>query len=178
LEAVGDPGERQREPQGLQLSPAHPGTWTWRDDQQLVFTPAQDWPVGESFTLRIEPDTALAPGMVLSETRHRFETSPFRMRLERTEFYQDPEDPDLKRGVYTLAFSHPVDVASLESRLSLQMHDGADRKVETPGQSVRYDERNLTAWVQSGPLQIPENGGRLQLSVRAGVASSLPGDSS
>lgn len=177
LEAVGDPGERQREPQGLQLSPAHPGTWTWRDDQQLVFTPAQDWPVGESFTLRIEPDTALAPGMVLSETRHRFETSPFRMRLERTEFYQDPEDPDLKRGVYTLAFSHPVDVASLESRLSLQMHDGADRKVETPGQSVRYDERNLTAWVQSGPLQIPENGGRLQLSVRAGVASSLPGDS-
>src|SRR5699024_10661268 len=110
--------------------------------------------------------------------RHRFETSPFRMRLERTEFYQDPEDPDLKRGVYTLAFSHPVDVASLESRLSLQMHDGADRKVETPGQSVRYDERNLTAWVQSGPLQIPENGGRLQLSVRAGVASSLPGDSS
>lgn len=177
LEAIGDAGERTREPQGLRLSPAHPGTWTWRDDQQLVFTPAEDWPVGQSFTLRIDPRVALASDSKLAETRHTFETAPFELAVRDTEFYQDPEDPSLKRGIFTLAFSHPVDAAGLESRLSLQMRDGADRRMAAPGLSVRYDERRLTAWVQSDGLEIPENGGRLLLEVRAGVSSDLPGRS-
>lgn len=177
LEAIGDAGERAREPQGLRLSPAHPGTWTWRDDRQLVFTPAEDWPVGQSYTLRIDPRTALAPGSRLPDTRYEFETAPFELEIRDSEFYQDPEDPNLKRGVYTLGFSHPVDAASLEPRLSLRMRDGADRRLGAPGLSVRYDERRLTAWVQSEPLEIPENGGRLLLDVRAGASSSLPGRS-
>lgn len=177
LEAIGEPGERSREPQGVTLSPAHPGTWTWRDDRVLVFTPAQDWPVGQAFQLRIDPRTALAPRSVLPQTRHGFETAPFRARLTGSEFYQDPEDARLKRGVYTLSFSHPVDAASLESRIGLEMRDGAGRSLRAPAHGVRYDERGLTAWIQTEALDVPENGGALLLSLRQGIASRLPGRS-
>ncbi|HWI24366.1 MAG TPA: MG2 domain-containing protein, partial [Lysobacter sp.] len=42
--------------------------------------------------------------------------------------------------------------------------------------TVTNDERRLKAWIHSAPLQLPENGGTLDLTVARGVASLLGGD--
>lgn len=162
-------------PSGLELRPAHPGRWAWHSDQELRFVPARDWPLGQDFELRIDTRRALAAGTVLAADRHRFTTPGFTASVQSTEFHQDPTSAALKRGVFTLAFSHPVDPASLERRVALRMSDGAGRRLPAPGHQVRLDERGLVAWVQSEPLELPENGGTLALALGQGVASRLPG---
>lgn len=165
-------------PVGVTLQPQHAGTWLWSDDRTLVFTPAQDWPVATDFELQIDPQTALAPKIALAQDNFEFATAPFEARSEGSEFHQDPQDPALKKAVYALSFSHPVDAASLEQRIAFTYTDGAGRTLAAPARTLVYDERRLKAWVHSAPLTLPENGGKLLLEIEPGVASTLGGKGS
>src|SRR5688572_11554141 len=161
-------------PQGVTLEPALEGAWRWVDDRHLSFAPATDWPVGQHYTVKIEA-TALAPKVHLVEGPIEFDTAPFRSRLAKAEFYQDPVEATLKKAVFELGFSHPVEAGSLEPRIALKLEDGAGTKLPAPSFTVTYDDARLKAWVHSQPLQIPENGGKVHLTVDPGVASSLGG---
>lgn len=163
-------------PDGVTLTPELAGTWTWTDDRTLVFKPAADWPVGKHFEVTIDSRRALAKGVKLAGEHVEFDTSAFIATLASSEFYQDPQDPNLKKGVFELGFSHPVDAAQLEKRVHLQLADGAGGKLDAPAYTVTYDERRLKAWVHSAPLQLPENGGTLALELAKGVASLLGGE--
>ena len=162
-------------PDGVALKPELAGAWTWSDDHTLVFKPSGDWPVGQHFEVTIDT-RALAKGVKLAEDSFGFDTAPFATTLASSEFYQDPQDPSLKKGVFELGFSHPVDAAQLEKRVHLQLADGAQRKLDAPTWTVTYDERRLKAWIHSAPLQLPENGGTLDLELAKGVASLLGGE--
>jgi len=163
-------------PEGIALQPEVKGAWSWTDNQTLVFTPAGDWPVGQTYKLSIETKRAIAPKVHLAEDEFEFATAAFATTLAKSEFYQDPVDANLKKAVYELAFSHPVDAAQLERRITLQLSDGGGTKLVTPGHTVTYDERRLKAWIHSQPLQLPENGGTLKLVLAQGVSSLLGGD--
>ncbi|MCI4566526.1 MG2 domain-containing protein [Lysobacter sp. CFH 32150] len=163
-------------PEGIVLQPEIKGTWSWTDDQTLVFTPAGDWPVGQTYTLTIDAKRAIAPKVHLAEDEFEFSTAAFTATLAKSEFYQDPVDANLKKGVYELAFSHPVDAAQLERRIVLHLNDGGGTKLAAPSHTVTYDERRLKAWIHSQPLQLPENGGTLKLVLAQGVSSLLGGD--
>lgn len=165
-------------PKGVRLQPELPGVWLWSSDHTLEFTPAGDWPVGKTFQVLIDTDTAIAPKVHLAQDMFEFQTPPFQVMLARNEFYQDPLDPTLKKAVYELGFSHPVDAAQVERRIELSFTDGAGTKLAVPSHTVSYDERRLKAWVHSQPLQIPENGGTVELTLAAGVASTLGGEGS
>jgi uncharacterized protein YfaS (alpha-2-macroglobulin family) len=164
-------------PEGVALSPELPGAWRWVDDRHLSFSPAGDWPVGQHYTVTIEP-VALAPKVHLVEGPVEFTTAKFGSRLVKAEFYQDPVEATLKKAVFELGFSHPVDAGSLEPRIALRLEDGAGTKLPAPSFTVTYDDARLKAWVHSQPLQIPENGGKVHLAVDPGVASSLGGPAS
>lgn len=41
---------------GIEMTPNLPGTWTWNTDSQLVFTPSEDWPAGQKFTIHFSSD--------------------------------------------------------------------------------------------------------------------------
>ena len=163
-------------PKGVSLSPAHPGQWLWSDDKTLVFTPAKDWPVATAFTVEIDAGAAVAPKVKLAQDEFEFATAAFEAEVDNAEFYQDPEDPNLKKGVFALSFSHPVDAASLEKRIGFDYTDGGGRALAAPGKSVTYDDKRLKAWVHSAPLDLPENGGKLVLKVDEGVQSTLGGE--
>lgn len=175
LEAVGEAGSTGRPVEGLQLRPAIAGRWEYEDDRTLRFSPAEDWPVGQTVTVELDPGRALAPGRVLAQQRWRFETPGFTVGLLGAEFHQDPEDPRLKRAVWELGFSHPVDGAGLRSALQVEMTDGAGRRLAAPALDLRLDEAGLRAWVQTAPLSVPENGGQVRLQVASGLKSRLPG---
>ncbi len=162
-------------PSGVTLSPAHPGQWLWSDDKTLVFTPARDWPVATAFTVAIDARIAIAPKVKLAEDEFEFTTRAFEATVDNAEFYQDPQDPRLKKGVFALAFSHPVDAGSLEKRIAFDYADGGGRALAAPASTVTYDDKRLKAWVHSAPLDLPENGGRLVLRIDDGVHSTLGG---
>lgn len=165
-------------PDGITLQPEIKGAWAWADDRMLVFTPAGDWLVGKTYQVSIDPRRALAPKVHLAGDEFEFRTAAFTATLAKSEFYQDPLDANLKKGVYELAFSHPVDAVQFERRIALQLSDSAGTQLAAPSHTVNYDEHRLKAWVHSQPLQLPENGGVLKLELARGVRSLLGGDGS
>ncbi|WP_051885235.1 alpha-2-macroglobulin [Lysobacter antibioticus] len=166
-------------PAGVTLSPELKGAWRWEDDKTLVFKPSADWPVKTRYTVELDPKLSLAPKVVLQEYQFEFETAPFTAQIASSEFYQDPQDPALKKGVYELKFSHPVDAAQLERRIVLKLADGAGTALAAPKYTVNYDEKGrLKAWIHSQPLTLPENGGSLKLELAAGIVSTLGGSGS
>ncbi len=164
-----------REAPGLALEPALAGSWTWEDDQTIRFEPSGDWPVGRHYTVNLDPAQTVAASVILAPFDLQFDTAPFSARATEKQFYQDPQDAELKKAVWELSFSHPVDTARLESALRTQMQDGAGRSLPSPATSVQYDQYKLRAWVHSAPLQLPPNGGKINLQVGKGVVSALGG---
>ena len=175
LESVGADEGTATPVEGLTLSPAIAGRWAFEDESTLVFTPAEDWPVGQRYGLAVDVGKALAADRVLVETRFEFDTAAFTAAIDSAEFYQDPESAGLKRAVWALVFSHPVDADALRARLSTAAVDGADRALTAPPIEVRFDEPGLKAWVQTAPLTVPENGGRVTLALAEGAKSRLEG---
>lgn len=165
-------------PVGVSLTPELKGAWTWEDDKTLVFVPATDWPVKTKYKVEVDPQTSVAPKVALQEHEFEFETAPFKAELSSSEFYQDPQDPALKKGVFELKFSHPVDEAQLQRRIALSLVDGGGTVQAAPKYTLTYDDNRLKAWVHSEPLKLPENGGTLSLEVAAGVVSALGGEGS
>ncbi len=175
LDAVGSEEGSAKPVEGIELSPQLAGRWSFDDDRTLSFKPAEDWPVGQEYTVMIDPDKALAPDRTLEQNQFVFATAAFSMTIDSAEFYQDPEDRNLKRAVWALSFSHPVDIDSLQSRVTLSALDGANRALETPQVSQRGDEIGLKRWIQTSALTVPENGGIVQLQLARGIKSRLPG---
>jgi alpha-2-macroglobulin len=169
LERVG------KEAPGLSLNPSLAGSWIWEDDRTLLFAPSKDWPVGQHYEIALDAKLAVAETVILAPFELSFDTAAFSARWEQSEFYQDPQDAKLKKAVWGLAFTHPVDAATLESALRTQMLDGAGRALPSPGTSVQYDQHKLKAWVHSAPLELPPNGGKISLQVGKGVVSALGG---
>ncbi|MBW8809185.1 MAG: hypothetical protein JF591_10205, partial [Lysobacter sp.] len=132
-------------PVGVALSPELKGAWTWEDDKTLVFTPSEDWPVKTHYSVELDPKQTVAPKVVLQENAFEFETAPFKAEIANSEFYQDPQDPALKKAVFELKFSHPVDETELQRRIALKLADGASTALAAPKYTVTYDERRLKA---------------------------------
>lgn len=162
-------------PQGVRLQPVFVGSWRWLDDHTLEFTPAGDWPVGQAYTVRLDRANTVAPGVKLAADAIEFSSAPFAATLRSSEFYQDPVDPNLKKAVFEFGFSHPLDAAQFERRITLQLRDGGGGTRAAPGHTVNYDEHRLKAWVHTQPLQLPENGGSVKASLARGVTSTLGG---
>jgi alpha-2-macroglobulin len=165
----------------LVMTPATVGEWTWVDDHTLRFQPKADWPIGQSYRIRIPRSGLVAPQIHLSAYDLEFASAAFEAKIETNEFYQDPVQATEKKTVTTLAFSHPVDPASLEERIALTVYDRItkteERKLEPgPPFTVTYDKLKLHAYVHSGQLPVPDKGGRATVAVEAGVHASRGGN--
>lgn len=162
---------------GITLDPPVPGQWQWQSDQSLLFTPAQDWPVGQSITLSLSPGVATTPSVRLAQTTFTFDTAPMTASLQSAEFYQDPQDPLKKSAIFAVQFPYPVDAASFERAVSLHrlVPDAKKPGVWIPGGkepfTVSFDPRHLTAFVHSAPLALAPDARQMRLDLAKGVMS-------
>jgi len=163
---------------GVDIAPKIAGTWRWVGDRELVFDPAEDWPVGQQFSVWLHRKGLVAPTVTVERYSFDFATAPFTATVSSAEFYQDPVDPNLKRVVLKLTFSHPVDTASLAKQVSLRMEGasgGLLQGLRSLPFTVTADRKRLTASVLSGPLTIPAKDALMRVTVDAGVRSSQGG---
>ena len=159
---------------GIELKPELAGKWTWISDRELTFQPKDDWPVGQDFDLHFDRKQAFAEPVRVDKDRAQFSSAAFAATISQSEFYQDPQDAAAKKAVIHIAFSHPLDTASLEQRIALKL-EGAAKASGAKKFVVTYDERKLNAFVHSEPLTIPRDDAQLACTIAAGVRASRGG---
>ncbi len=162
------------------LSPKIDGTWRWSSDSQLSFAvaPGKDWPIGARYTVDLPKRDLLKEGALLDEYSLKFTTPLFTAAISESQFYQDPTDASLKKVVATVHFSHPVETASFEKRIHMQL----DSRIRTePSQPwkfhVTYDKYKLNAYLHSEPLVVPESDHTFQIKIDDGLAAARGGPS-
>ncbi len=157
---------------GVSLTPRVRGDWTWASDTEMIFTPSEDWPAGQEYTVRF--DRGFFPKHVRLESETGgFHTAAFSAALVSSEFHVDPKDSALKQAAATFRFSHPVDTDAFEKRLTMN-ELGAKKSVFGRGKSARrftvtYDKFHGEAYVVSEPLGIPLEAATIEIRAAAGV---------
>lgn len=168
---------------GISMSPAFAGEWRWQDDATLIFTPGADWPIAQSFSVTLARRGFTAPQVLLQQYRFEFTSAPFTATLDSNEFYQDPVQASDKKIVTTLAFSHPINPATLEPRIHLRLFNqvfaGHEQQVKpAPTFIVTYDKLRLHAYIHSSQLQVPAKQGRVEIRIDAGLQAQRGGNRS
>ena len=164
---------------GIQISPKFAGNWTWLDGKRLQFTPASDWPVDASFKVTMARKGFLAKTIELEDYDFTFKTQPFSAQISEKQFYQDPTNPALKKVVATVAFTHPVDTADFEQRVSLVPAADAQFLGLTPDSrhfTVVYDKLKLHAYIHSAALAMPRDDTSMTVRIGKGVRASRGGN--
>lgn len=159
----------------ITMAPKLDGQWTWLSDRELQFKPAGDWPVATDFQVRFSRKFTFAKQAELQQYDFDFATAPFVLNVGSQQFYQDPIDPLLKKAVFELIASHPIDAGTFESRVKLAMQDNVGQDLAAPGFVASYDEKRLQVTLQSSALSLPDNGGQVTLAVEEGAQSLLGG---
>ncbi len=169
-----------QEATGVTIEPAIAGRWTWSNQKRLEFLPAQDWPVGQPYKLQLA-DSALAPHIEMALRKYEFTSPEFSARIAGAEFYQDPVQANVRRALFQVRFSHPVNTAEFEKRLVLTYDQACSTSFFSVGKcasekfTVSYDKLRLTATLQSEPLPIPEKTRPVVLSLTAGTVAQKGG---
>jgi uncharacterized protein YfaS (alpha-2-macroglobulin family) len=164
---------------GVDLSPTFAGKWTWLDDKRLQFTPSSDWPVDASFTVKIRRKGFLAKAVELDDYSFKFKTQPFSAKITNSEFYQDPQNPAMKKLVATVGFSHPVDTTQFEQSVSLVPAKDADFLGLTPDSkhfTVVYDKLKLFAYIHSAALAMPRDDTSISVVIDTGIRAARGGN--
>ena len=164
---------------GIDLSPKMAGTWRWVSDKELEFTPKNDWPIDKAFTVSFARKGFFARGVLLEDYSFDFRSQPFTAKITQSQFYQDPRDPNLKKLVATLQFTHPVDTGQLEQRVSLAVAKDAEYlglKPDSRSYTVVYDKFKLSAYIHSAALAMPRDDTPMTLRVEKGVRAERGGN--
>ncbi|MBZ5727694.1 MAG: alpha-2-macroglobulin [Acidobacteriia bacterium] len=164
---------------GIDLSPRMPGAWRWVSDKNLVFTPQNDWPVDKAFTVSFARKGFFAGGVRLEEYSLDFRSQPFSAKIADSQFYQDPRDPNLKKLVATVQFTHPVDSGPFEQRVSLALAKDAaylGLKPDSRSFTVVYDKFKLAAYIHSAALAMPRDDTPMTVRIEKGVRAARGGN--
>lgn len=169
-----------QEATGVTIEPGIAGRWTWSSQKKLEFLPAQDWPVGQPYKVQLA-NSALAPHIEMALRKYEFTSPEFTAKIAGAEFYQDPVQANVRRALFRVSFSHPVNTAEFEKRLVLTYDQACGASFFSVGKcasekfTVGYDKLRLTATLQSEPLPIPEKTRPVVLSLTAGTVAQKGG---
>lgn len=157
---------------GITLSPAFPGKWVWQDDNSLLFTPSQDWPAGQEYSIDFDKSVFSAKTKMESLS-YTFTTKPFQISIDEFKLYQDPINPKLRNTVATIHFNYPVDSESFESNTTLLLqaikNDKLNLNAERFKYTVTYDEHKRTAYMHSENIPLSQVARYLELIIDKGV---------
>lgn len=171
LDAVGKPVQS-----GISIEPAVEGEWRWNGDSQLVFTPKNDWPAGQTYRVRLDPKLT-RNDIPLDKQTLDVETPRFAGAIREFAFYQDPTDPAVRQLVATVEFTHPVRHGDLESRATIDVLGGSDIfSKDKPRFTVEYGLHDRTVYLRSSPLRLPPKEDFAKLALPRGLRAATGGD--
>ena len=167
-----------KEAQDVTMTPAIAGKWIWSEANRLEFTPTTDWPIAVEYTVTLGAK-ALAPHVDV-EREVTFSSPRFEMKPGDPSFYQDPVQFTLRKAVFQVNFTQPVNPEVFEKKVKLVADSGAAALFVHPGDdkklTVTYDKFRLQATVISEPMAIPATTTSVSLNIDAGVVAQKGGN--
>ena len=165
--------------ESITVSPPLKGKWKWVGDSVLSFLPDSDWPVGTDYTVTFS-SKMFRPEARFDSYKTAFHSPLFAASSLDARFDQSPTDPKNKIVVATISFSHPVDTADFEKRISLVM-EGQEKGVLGLGEKktafeVSYDKKKIAAIIHSTQLPIPEKPQTMRVTIDKGVRAAGGGN--
>lgn len=168
--------------QGVSIKPNIDGVWRWENDRRISFKPTNPWPLGTKYTVKLNGETVFSPNHTLdnNSSSYEFVTEDFHYSIDKQEFYQDPVNSDIKQAIFTVNFSHPVDKATFENKISLNLYDTSNQAkfIKKFDYTVTYNKDLTTAYIKSSSIHLPEQDCNLKLTIEKGVTSSAGGSPS
>ena len=164
---------------GITVTPFLEGEWSWNGDSELVFAPRHDWEIGREYTVKFARN--LFPRhIVLRNYSYTFVSPKFSAAIESAEFYEDPTDPKIKQVVAKVEFTHPIDKADFEKRISFQMRVEPVKsfnsgETKSYGFKVTYDKSGGIAYVHSDSFAIPDEPGEMMFTIEQGTHAAAGG---
>lgn len=162
-------------PAGIEMSPAIAGEWTWETDSQLIFTPDEDWPAGQKYTIHFGAGV-FADTAKMASNSWSFSTMPFEATLGNFKFHQDPTNPQNRELVATINFNFPVDPESLAEHTQLVLQEIKNDKQDLAARhfkfTINYDRFKRIAYLRSETIMLPEVPRYVRLTVTEGVKSA------
>lgn len=160
--------------EGIDFSVTIEGRWHWQDDKKLIFYPAKDWPIDKEVNVKFSKKL-VAEQSKLARWAFDFNTPAFTSTLEKAEFYQDPLDPALKKAIFQIKFSHPVDTGSVEQSIKLILQNQSPNESEQKSAPIPFtvtvDALKLNAFVHSKSLVIPRENQQILFTLDEGVTA-------
>ncbi|MDR2710805.1 MAG: alpha-2-macroglobulin, partial [Burkholderiales bacterium] len=165
--------------ENIVVSPPLKGKWKWEGDSTLTLRPDTDWAVGAEYTVTFSPKM-FRPEARFDSYKTKFQTAVFAMSVLDARFAQSPTDPKDKKVVALVRFTHPVDAADFEKRISLVM-EGQEKGVLGLGEKktafqVSFDKKKLTAFIHSTTLPIPEKPQTMRVMIDKGARAASGGN--
>lgn len=152
---------------GIQLEPDFPGEWSWDGTgTQLKFVPKQEWPAGETFTVRFK-SFLFAPHIKVDTDKISFETPRFSGELKNLVFQQDKKMPKNFQVLATLETTHAVDPTSVKDRISMELVEGTTSKPMAV--TLRYDSQQRRIYIASLPFELPAQQAFMKVIVNEGI---------
>ncbi|MEM7083247.1 MAG: alpha-2-macroglobulin [Pseudomonadota bacterium] len=158
---------------GITLTPALRGTWEWLSDTRLRFSPDEDWPAGQTYSVAWKP-TIFAPGLRFERSITTFDTAAFAASIDKLEFYQDPIDSSERKVVATVSFTHPVTLDAFNKHVALAMRDDGATINDTPRNlsiNSTLDASGRIAYLHSATLEVPAQESFATLTVNRTLTS-------
>lgn len=166
---------------GVEISPKIEGEWKWEGDRRLTFLPKSDWDVGKEYKVFFDKKQMFRAGAKLLSYEAKFSSAPFNLKVTKKEFYQDPTNPNMKKVIVTVNFTHPVAEEDFVKRVRMDYRDQKTGIIPTTEKKyaahIDFDKSGLNAFLSSDPISLPEKDGEMQVTVDSGVRSSRGGDS-
>ena len=174
-----------KDAQDVSLEPPTPGRWKWINQSRLEFWPAADWPMSQAYKVKLG-SKALAANVEIDKRSFEFSAPAFSAQFDNAEFYQDPVQANLRRAVFTVRFSHAVNIAEFEKRLSLYYDEACNKAAGVAAAlglggcrsekfNISYDKHKVLATVQSNGLAIPEQTRSMTLKLASGITAQRGG---
>lgn len=162
----------------IDIQPKISGVWRWLAPNQLEFKPEEPWKIATKYSVRFSRD--LFPSHVLlKEMKFDFATPKLSGRISKSEFYQDPRDPNLKKAVFNFVYNYAIDTEDFKKRIRLTMRT-ADEKVLGSGSknlpyTVTFGPYKNEAYVLSEVIAIPKSDSIAEIAIDKGVRGELGG---
>ena len=160
---------------GIAISPPIMGTWQWQGDNQLTFTPSEDWPAGQTYQIAFDK-SVFDRHFKMKRYQNEFLTPPLAIVIEDLRLYQDPIEPQLQKIVGTLKFNFPIDLCSLTASTHLVLQEvkshGAGISNGTIPLTVTAGKTQQIAYIESAPLKMPASPSFAHLVIKSGVKPS------
>lgn len=166
----------------IQMQPAIDGTWSWRTDSSLVFTPNKkakaDWKVGTKYEVEFKR-SLFADHIKLEKYSDDWTSRALVASLISSEFFIDQKDPRVKKVLVTLDFSHPVRLEDLKDKLDVAI--GPESGIGTSSHikySINFNKYSTTAYISTDSLTINDRPQTVTVRLDKGLKPKQEGEKS